>query len=569
MGHFDCDCGVLQIRNMASGILKLATRRPSLMVSNEALARMSNAGSFHTSSKNQSDTWEIPERLHHIPTAESPSFFNMVEYYFHKACVVAEPSLFDMLQRERTNIDAKKRKVHGILRIIEPCAHVLEVNFPLHKDDGSYEMITGFRAQHSHHKTPCKGGIRYSTDVCADEVKALSALMTYKCACVDVPFGGGKAGVCINPKNYSDAELERITRNFAINLAKKSFLGPGIDVPAPDMGTGEREMSWIADTFANTQGNGDLNSSACITGKPIHQGGIHGRTSATGRGVFHGLENFINEERYMSMIGQKTGWRRKTFIVQGFGNVGLHSMRYLHRAGAVCIGVIEWDGAIFNPDGIDPKELEDYRDENRSIVGFPGAKAYDGDKDDLMYEKCDIFIPAAMEQVIHKGNADRIQAAIIAEAANGPITPAGDAILREKNILVIPDMYINAGGVTVSYFEWLKNLNHVSYGRLTFKYERESNYHLLQSVQNSLEKRFGRVGGPIPVDPSEEFNARMSGASEKDIVHSGLDYSMERTAKGIMNTAIKMNLGLDLRTAAYINSIQKIFKTYRDAGLTF
>merc|ERR1712142_911641 len=383
--------------------------------------------------------------------------------------------------------------------------------------------ITGYRAQHSHHRTPCKGGIRYSTDVCSDEVKALAALMTFKCACTDVPFGGGKAGVCIDPKLYSDAELERVTRRFAIELAKKSFLGPGIDVPAPDMGTGEREMSWIADTYANTMGYTDLNASACITGKPIHQGGIHGRTSATGRGVFHGLDNFVNQAAYMSMVGNTPGWGGKTFIVQGFGNVGLHTCRYLTRAGAKCTGIIEWDGAIVNPEGIDIKGLEEYKNANGTINGFPGASAY----------------------------------------------AAGDDILRSKNILVIPDMYVNAGGVTVSYFEWLKNLNHVSYGRLAFKYEREANYHLLMSVQDSLERRFGKVGGPIPVTPSQAFGSRMAGASEKDIVHSGLDYSMERCARAIMDTAMSYDLGLDLRTAAYINSVSKIFKTYRDAGLTF
>merc|ERR1712109_289556 len=530
--------------NMAAGMIKMAMK-PATVLVNEAMPRMlasvSASKSLHTSSRRNGpgDTWEIPDRLKGIPDAEDPSFFNCVEYYFHKACILGEGRFMELMKRMRISEEEKRKKVHGILKIIEPCAHVLEVNIPLQRDDGTYEMITGYRAQHSHHRTPCKGGIRYSTDVCSDEVKALAALMTYKCACTDVPFGGGKAGVCIDPKLYSDAELERVTRRFAIELAKKSFLGPGIDVPAPDMGTGEREMSWIADTYANTMGYTDLNASACITGKPIHQGGIHGRTSATGRGVFHGLDNFVNQAAYMSMVGNTPGWGGKTFIVQGFGNVGLHTCRYLTRAGAKCTGIIEWDGAIVNPDGIDVKGLE----------------------------KCDILVPAAMEKAITKSNADRIQCAIIAEAANGPIAPAADDILRAKNILVIPDMYVNAGGVTVSYFEWLKNLNHVSYGRLTFKYEREANFHLLKSVQDSLEKHFEKKD--ILVRPSKAFEAKMAGASEKDIVHSGLDYSMERTARSIMDTAVSYNLGLDLRTAAYINSVSKIFTTYRNVGLSF
>uniref|UniRef100_A0A8C3IGV6 Glutamate dehydrogenase 1, mitochondrial n=1 Tax=Chrysemys picta bellii TaxID=8478 RepID=A0A8C3IGV6_CHRPI len=390
----------------------------------------------------------------------------MVETFCARAMRVAEADLVQQLRSARPAKE-KRQWVQGILETIQRCSHVLEVSIPVKRDSGHWEVIEGWRAQHSQHLLPCKGGVRFSESISIDDVKALAALMTYKCAVV----------------------------------------GPGTDVAAPDINTGEREMSWIADTYSRTLGYKDINAHACVTGKPISQGGIHGRVPATGRGLLHGIENYINNTLYMNLVGLSPGFPGKTFALQGFGNTGLHTMRYLHRHGACCVCVGEVDGAIYNSSGIHPKELKDYKMEHGTIVGFPKAEPYEGS---VLEVPCDILIPAAIEKQLTKENAHRVQAKIIAEAANGPTTPAAHEIFLQRNILVIPDLYVNAGGVTVSFFEWLKNLNHVSYGRLTFKYERDSNYHLLMSVQQSLERTLGKDGREIPIVPSPEFQARVA-----------------------------------------------------------
>jgi glutamate dehydrogenase (NAD(P)+) len=347
----------------------------------------------------------------------------------------------------------------GLLEQIKACNSIYQISFPFRRPDGSIEVINAWRVEHSQHKLPTKGGIRYAPFVDQEEVKALAALMTYKCAVVDVPFGGAKGAVQIDPKQYSVAELERITRRYTHELVKKGFIGPGIDVPAPDYGTGEREMAWIVDTYLALH-PGSIDGIGCVTGKPVTQGGVRGRREATGRGLFFALREACGIADDMKALGLPPGLEGKRVVVQGLGNVGYHAAKFCHQGGARIIAIAEHDGAIVNEKGLDPDAVDAHRRSSGSILQFPGARKLENTAEALELE-CDVLLPAALENVLTEENAPRVKARIILEGANGPTTPAAEEIFRQRGVMVIPDLYANAGGVTVSYFEWLKNLSHV------------------------------------------------------------------------------------------------------------
>jgi glutamate dehydrogenase (NAD(P)+) len=440
----------------------------------------------------------------------------------------------------------------GLLAQIRECNSVYRVTFPLKRDDGTIEVIQAWRAEHSQHKLPTKGGIRFSTGVTEDEVMALAALMTYKCSVVDVPFGGAKGGVRIDRKEYSADELERITRRYTYELIKKRFIGPGIDVPAPDYGTGPSEMAWIVDTY-KSMSNGEQNAEACVTGKPIEQEGIRGRLDATGRGVFYGVREACSSAEDMKKLGLSPGLKDKRVVVQGLGNVGYHAARHLAAGGAVLVGLAEWEGAIANPNGLDLDDVMKHRKETGSILGFPGATDLPHTTDALELD-CDILVPAALENQITAENASRIQARIIGEAANGPTTADADEILLERGVRVLPDLYLNAGGVTVSYFEWLKNLSHVRFGRMEKRFD--------EAAHRSLLEEIGRATG-VDVSSTEIPDL---GADEEDLVHSGLEETMVVAYHQIRD--IEKSLGIDdLRTASFVTAIKKIAISYQELGI--
>jgi glutamate dehydrogenase (NAD(P)+) len=466
-----------------------------------------------------------------------------------------EYSFFQSVERSFDKASKYTSWEQGLLEQIKACNSIYSMRFPVKMDDGHIEVIEAYRVQHSQHKSPCKGGIRFSMAVNQDEVMALAALMTYKCAIVNVPFGGAKGGIKISPRNLSTYELEKITRRYTSELVKKNFIGPGIDVPAPDYGTGEREMAWIVDTYQSLK-PGEIDAAGCVTGKPISLGGVRGRKEATGLGVFFGVREVCMMEDIMKKQGLTVGIENKKVVVQGLGNVGYHSAKFFRENGAIVVSIAEFEGAIFNEAGLNEEEVFQHRKKTGSILNFPGATNLKNSGDALELA-CDILIPAALENVIDKNNAARIKAKIIGEAANGPLTPEADDILAAKGVLVIPDMYLNAGGVTVSYFEWLKNLSHVRYGRLEKRFTENANINILNQIEELTGKKV--------TESEKEIIAH--GPDEIDLVHSGLEETMINATREIMDIW-KANPSIpDMRTAAYVCAINKVGTSYAELGI--
>ena len=448
----------------------------------------------------------------------------------------------------------------GLEQKIRVCNATYTVRFGV-RLRGGIQTFTGYRAVHSDHMEPVKGGIRYSEAVNQDEVEALAALMTYKCALVDAPFGGSKGGLCINPRDYEEHELELITRRFAYELVKRDLINPSQNVPAPDMGTGEREMAWIADQYARMNTT-DINARACVTGKPLIGGGIAGRVEATGRGVQYALQEFFREAKDVSKAQLSGTLDGKSVVVQGLGNVGYHAAKFLQQEdGARIIGIIERDGALVSENGLDVEAIYDWISKNGGVSGFPDA-TFVADGAIVLEQDCDILIPAALEGVINLENAAKIKAPLIIEAANGPVTAGADDILRKNGCVIIPDMYANAGGVTVSYFEWVKNLSHIRFGRMQRRQEEARHEMVIREFENLSEA----MGDTWSLSPSFK-KQYLRGAGELELVRSGLDDTMRSSFQSMREIWHERNDVTDLRTAAYLVSIGKVAASYQTKGL--
>ena len=473
---------------------------------------------------------------------------------------IKEPSFRDSVDIMFNRAVALMDLPPGLEEKIRVCNATYTVRFGV-RLRGKIETFTGYRSVHSEHMEPVKGGIRFSLGVNQNEVEALAALMTYKCALVEAPFGGSKGGLCIDPRAWEEDELERITRRFAYELIKRDLINPSQNVPAPDMGTGEREMAWIADQYKRMNTT-DISGAACVTGKPIHAGGIQGRVEATGRGVQYALQEFFRHPEDIKIAGLSGKLDGKRVVVQGLGNVGYHAASFLKdEDGCIVTGIIERDGALTNEDGLDVEGVRDWIAKHGGVKNYPNA-TYVENGALVLEQDCDILIPAALEGVINLSNAANVKAPLIIEAANGPITAGADDILREKGTVIIPDMYANAGGVTVSYFEWVKNLSHIRFGRMQRRQE-EARHEL---IFDELQRLSDHLGDQWSMTPN--FKAKyLRGAGELELVRSGLDDTMRTAYQSMREVWHARDDVHDLRTAAYLVSIGKVAASYNAKGL--
>jgi glutamate dehydrogenase (NAD(P)+) len=448
----------------------------------------------------------------------------------------------------------------GLEEKIRVCNATYTVRFGV-RLRGKIETFTGYRSVHSEHMEPVKGGIRFSLGVNQNEVEALAALMTYKCALVETPFGGSKGGLCIDPRAWDDDEMERITRRFAYELIKRDLINPSQNVPAPDMGTGEREMAWIADQYKRMNTT-DINGAACVTGKPAHAGGIQGRVEATGRGVQYALQEFFRHPEDIKIAGLSGKLDGKRVVVQGLGNVGYHAASFLSAEdGCIITGIIERDGALIDENGLDVEAVHAWIAKHGGVKDYPTG-TYVENGASVLEQDCEILIPAALEGVINLGNAARIKAPLIIEAANGPVTAGADEVLRDKGTVIIPDMYANAGGVTVSYFEWVKNLSHIRFGRMQRRQE-ESRHELIVGELQKLSEHLGDQWSMTP-----DFKTKyLRGAGELELVRSGLDDTMRTAYQAMRGMWHSRDDVHDLRTAAYLVSIGRVASSYQAKGL--
>lgn len=469
-----------------------------------------------------------------------PSFLETVETFFQQAVSYTNirPDMLELIKKPNTTI---------------------KLNIPVVRDDGTYCMIPAFRCHHKQHRLPVKGGTRIAESVDLEEVEALAMLMSLKLAVVEVPFGGAKGGLKMDPKKFSKNETERIMRRYTIELAKYNFIGPGIDVPGPDVGTGEWHMDIMKDTYHTLYGLQDFNQTAVVTGKSIVAGGIKGRPESTGLGVFYCIRNVLEKPRYEDLRKKHNisqGVQGKRVLIQGFGAVGYNAAKFLVENGALVLGVQEWDGCVFNQHGLDIADLKNHLNKTKGVKGYKDYITATS----ILDKDCDVLIPAALEKAINNTNAGNVKARLIAEGGNGTTTFEADRILHDNNVLIIPDILCNAGGVTCSYFEWLKNIEHKQPGRLTYNWERKAKQILLEAIELQLKN------AGVDVNLSKLDKEVTRGGSDLELVYTGLESILSIALDQTINTAIQRNI--NLRIAAYVNAIERIYRSYENAGLT-